>query len=263
MRRTRCLIVLALAGLLAVAPASAKEDDPPTPNDQAKAFAKDFKNTYKKMPIGDLIAELDKLIEFYKNKDVDDTRVRKDIVTCLTKVALMKDVDVVAHLMKKCGELDGGVVNIVVMVIQKELKKRVADDRIYEPAFETLGKLRSENPKIVKTLTDLLKYKENDVVALAAYALSHYGPASGRVRKDIFKELLNQFEGVYSQSQASNENAKRKWTVAGEDVMRALNQLSVPPRTEGDFANPIRARGWYNQFKKASWAPKPTKPEDK
>lgn len=256
MRHIRSLLVLLLIGLLAAAPSAAKEDDPPTPNQQAKAFAKDFKSGYKKMPIGDLIAEIDKLIEFYKNKDVDDDRVRKDIVTCLSKAGLMKDVDVVAHVMKKCGDLDDGVVNLIAMVLQKELKKRVADDRIYEPALESLGKLHSENPKIVKILTDLLKFKENDIVALAAFALSHYAKASGRVRKDIFKELLNQFEGVYNSSQANNDNAKRKWTVAGEDVMKALNDLSVPPRTEPDFPNPGRARSWYNDFKKTSWEPK-------
>ena len=91
------------------------------------------------------------------------------------------------------------------------------------------------------------------MVAQAAYALSFYSKASGKVRRDIFEEILKQVEGVYAGSLSNNENQKRKWTVIGEDAIESLNKLSVPPRVDPDFPNPQLARKWFNKHKKKPW----------
>jgi LmbE family N-acetylglucosaminyl deacetylase len=42
---------------------------------------------------------------------------------------------------------------------------------------------------VTKVLTGYLKNKDNSVVAQACYAMSLYGGASGKVRKDFFEEI--------------------------------------------------------------------------
>jgi hypothetical protein len=248
------LLLLLTIGVLA-GPALAADEEEPTANDLAEEFAKEFKKTYKKLPEGELFDQINKLVEFLKNEQVDDKRARKALLDGLSRVSAVREKNVVAHVMKQCAELGEEVVGIVVNTLLKEIKKeRVPHEDVYENALDTLGKIRSENPKVVKTLTDLLKYKQDDVIARTAYALSFYVEASGRVRKEIFEELLKLFEGVYSSAQANPSGPmKNKWTIVGEDVMLALNKLSVPPRERADFPNPADARQWFNDHKKEPW----------
>ncbi len=225
----------------------------PTPNDEAKAFADQFLETMKKKSSAEIIEELDKVVAFYKNENVNDPKVKDSLVDCVAKATTANDKLVVAQAMKKCGEMDDKAVNIAVVTLQRELKAKVPDDRVYEAALEAIGKLRSESPAVLKVLMDLLKNKDDAVISRAAYAISLYEGASGKVRKELFEEVLKNSEGVYAGSQSNNENMKRRWTIIGDDIVLALNKLSVPPREGGDLSNPADARKWYNDHKKASW----------
>jgi hypothetical protein len=155
----------------------------------------------------------------------------------------------VAHLLTKCGEMDDGALGILIPTLQRELKQKTPDDVIYEAALDALGKLHSENKAATKTLTDLLKNKENSIVGRAAHAIAGYEGASGAVRKDLFEEVLKSSEGVFSGAQnPSNTTMVSKWNVIEQDVMEALNKLSRVKHKD-----PAAARQWFNDNKKRSW----------
>ncbi|MHC4862200.1 MAG: hypothetical protein ACYTDY_19135 [Planctomycetota bacterium] len=259
------MVRLAASSLIVLAvlfsPALAKdEEEPSTPNEQAIAFAKDFKGKLKKMGEPDILEAIDKLVAFYNQKEVDDKKAKKAILDAMAKAAGVRNSLVVAKVMQKCGEMDDGVLKILLGVLGRELKKKEPNDDIYESALESLGKLRSENPTAIKTLTDLLKYKKDEVVARAARAIASYEKASGKVRKGLFEEVLKQSEGVYSSAQGNNQPMERKWNIIGDDVMEALHKLSQPPRPNNvKFNNPAPARQWFNKNKKQPWDAKKKK----
>jgi len=254
MHRFRLALLLLLVFGFAASPLLAKDEEPLTPNEEAEAFAKAFKKTYKKLPESEMLASIDKVVAYYKNAEVDDKKVRKALIDAMGKASTVRDSVIVAHVMKQCGNMDTGAVRVILPTLARELKKKVPEDRVYGAALESLGKLHSEERAAVKTLTDLLKNKDDAIVARAAYAISGYKTASGKIRKELFVEVVKQSEGVYSSSMAQNENMKRKWTIIGDDVMEALNVLASPPLAEGTaFENPQKARSWYNDNKKISW----------
>ena len=249
---SRSLWLVGLALLVAAAPVFAAEEEP-SANDQAKDFCKQFKRVYKKRTSAQLTDDVDTIVAFMKNPDVNEKAPKKALLTAMERAASSKDATVRAYVVKKCAGLDETVSKLVLKILLIELKARIPEEDVYEAAFETLGKLKSERPEVTKALTDLLKNKDNSIVAQACYAISLYGGASGKLRKKFFEEVLKQSEGTYNSSQGADDNAKRRWTIMGTEAMDALNNLSVPPRTEADFSNPVRARSWYNKHKKMPW----------
>jgi hypothetical protein len=255
---------------LALLPTIAQGDDetPPPPkegeegggaeaeetlDEEAKTYVKDFKAGYKKQTSADLIASIDKIVEYIKNPRVKDEKVRGELVDCLGVLQGHNDKVVTAHLMRKCGVVGEDALKIVLAVLNRELKVKMPDDKVCEAALESVGKVKSESPAVTKLLTDLLKNKDDSVIARAAFTMSMYEGASGRIRKEFFEEVLKGSEGVYSKSQGGDEAMKRKWTIVGEDMVTALNKLSLPPRKAADFANPTEARKWFNDNKKLNW----------
>ena len=254
MRRFRFALLLLLAFGFAASPLLAKDEEPLTPNEEAEEFAKTFKKGYKKLPESEMLASIDKIVAYYQKPEVDDKKVRKALVDAMGKASTVRDTVIVAHVMKQCGNMGTDAVKVILPTLARELKKKVPEDRVYGAALESLGKLHAEDRTSVKALTDLLKNKDDAIVARAAFAIAGYKAASGNTRKTLFEEVLKQSEGTYSSSQAQNENAKRKWTIIGDDVMEALNVLASPPRPEGQaFENPPAARSWFNDNKKKPW----------
>jgi len=252
MTTLRPVWLLGLALLIAAAPVFAQEDEE-TANDKASAFCKNFKRVYKKRTASQLTDDVDTIVAFMQDPAVDEKSAKKALMGSLAKVAGSKDPAVRAYLVKKCAKLGDDVAKLVVKILQIELKARIPEEDVYEAAFKTLGKLKSERPDVTKVLTGYLKNKDNSIVAQACYAMSHYGGASGKVRKLFFEEVLKQSEGTYNSSQGNDDNAKRRWAIIGDDVMEALNNLSLPPRVRANFTNPSAARSWYNKNKKKSW----------
>jgi hypothetical protein len=248
----RSSLLVGLVLLMAGAPLLA-EDEEPTANEKASAFCKAFKRVYKKRTAAQLTDDVDTIVGFMKDPAVDEKGPKKALVGAMEKVAMSKDTSVRTYLVKKCSGLDESVAKLVIKILMKELAARIPEEDVYEAAFETLGNLKSERPEVTKVLIDLLKNKENSIVAQSCYAISLYGGASGKVRKKFFEEVLKQSEGTYNSSQGNDDNAKRRWTIIGDDVMEALNNLSLPPRTIANFSNPARARSWYNKNKKKPW----------
>jgi len=245
---------LILMILLLAAPGFAKGDEEPTASDKAEAYAKDFKKGYKKMTSAEQMEAVDKLVGFYVDKEVTEKGAKKALLEGLSKMTIVRDKNVVAHTMKKVAALGEASVKLVLPTLNRELGQKAPDESVYETALETLAKIRSENKLVIKTLTKLLKDKENEIVGLAARAIAGYGASSGKVRKELFEEVLKSTEGVYSGAQGQNQNLERKWNVIGDDAVDALSKLA-----HVKLSDPTVARKWFNDNKKKNWDPKPKK----
>jgi hypothetical protein len=253
MTRTIGITSLILMLLLATAPGFAKDEEP-TASEKAEDFAKEFKKGYKKMTSAEQMEAVDKLVAFYTDKNVDEKGAKKAILEGLSKTATVRDKSVVAHTMKKVAALGEDAVKLVLPTLNRELGQKAPDENVYETALGTLAKIASENKMVIKTLTKLLKDKENEIVGLAARTISGYAQSSGKVRKELFEEVLKATEGVYSGAQSQNQTLERKWNVIGDDVNDALSKLA-----HVKLSDPAVARKWFNDNKKKNWDPQPKK----
>lgn len=253
MNRFRAAL-LAVVVAFAAMPALRADDEPPTVNEQAEDYAKEFKKGYKKMSMAQLVEGVDKLVAYFNDEAVDDEDVKDDILDSMTRACTVRDPVVVAHTMKKfadlklVGEFNLDVARVVGKTLDRELAQKVPNDTVYEAALETLGKLHVENRAVTKQLTDLLTHKDYPVIARAARAIAGYAGAGGETRKELFEEILKASEGTYSSAQANDNNAKRKWNVIGDDVMDALAKLS-----NVNYDSPILYRQWWGDAKKENW----------
>jgi len=247
------ILALVLALFLSALPAFAADEEP-TASEKAEAFAKAYKKGMKKMTSAEQMEGVDRMVADFMNKEVTEKGARKAIRESLSKTTIVKDKTVVAHVMKKVEALGEDAVVLILPALQRELAKKAPEESIYETALETLGKIRSENKAVIKLLTKLLKDKENEIVGLAARTIAGYAEASGRVRKELFEEVLKSTEGVYSGAQSQNQTLERKWNVIGDDVVDALSKVA-----HVKLADPALARKWFNDNKKKSWDPKPKK----
>ena len=245
---------LILMMFLLVAPGYAKEDEEPSASDKAEAYAKDFKKNAKNMTSSEQMEAIDKLVGYYTDKAVTEKGAKKAIMDGLSKMTVVRDKNVIAHTMKKVAAMGEDSVKLVLPTLNRELTQKAPDESVYEAALATLAKIRSENKLVIKTLTKLLKDKENEIVGLAARAIAGYEGSSGKVRKELFEEVLKSTEGVYSGAQGQNQTLERKWNVIGDDAVDALSKLA-----HVKLADPAVARKWFNENKKKNWDPKPTK----
>jgi HEAT repeat protein len=156
--------------------------------------------------------------------------------------------DVVVHTVKVLGQTDENALKYLDSVLKSALKAKTPQVERYEACFEALGKIAS--PKSIKTLTDYLKYKEDDVIAQAARALEGYKDAKGAYRKEIFEELLKISEGLYNSAQQNTTSPQaKKWRIIGNSMMDAMKKVS----RKTDLTNPQDARRWFNEVKKQNW----------
>lgn len=236
--------VLAFA---APVPAFAADETPPSVDEQAADFVKEFKKNARKLSEGELIQGVDKLAEYYKSPEVEE-KTKKDVLEGIEKACGVREATVIVHVLRTCGDLGEETLKIVLPVVSKEVDAKEPRVEVYEEGLKSLGKIHSENKLAIKILTDLLKHNEPTIVMHAIRALGGYAPASGEVRKELFEEVLKASEGTYSASQGTDQNAKRKWNVIGDDVKETLTKLSGVA-----IETPVQARSWFNDNKKKSW----------
>lgn len=245
---------LILVLLLPAAQVLAKADKEPTASEKAEDYAKDFKKNMKKMTSAEQMEAVDKLVGYWTDKDVTEKGAKKAILEGLSKTTGVRDKNVVAHTMKKVVALGEDSIKLVLPTLNRELGQKAPDESVYEAALATLAAIHSENKLVTKTLTKLLQDKESEIVGLAARTLAGYADASGKVRKELFEEVLKSTEGVYSGAQSQNQTLERKWNVIGDDVVDALSKLS-----HVKLSDPAQARKWFNDNKKKNWDPQPKK----
>ncbi len=243
-------------------PEPPKPPPPPTP-EEVKEFVKQYEETLKKMSDEDAIAGVQKARGWYANPGTDPDS-KKAILGLMAKVAEQKSKE--ALLEAACKALadfgDSGVA-LLKFVVDRGLSQKVPPVGAVRAGIASLGKIASPKPADVKFLTELLK-KEGEFIVDAAGALAGYEKGPGAVRKEIFGELLTMSEGVYSKSEANDQNFKRKWNTWGSEVVEAMRKVShtnwqKPPEFR-KFANDKGKGGGKNPL---TWAdPPPAEPKE-
>jgi hypothetical protein len=112
----------------------------------------------------------------------------------------------------------------------------------------SLGKTKVE--KSVDTLIKLLSNKDATVQAATAEALANYDGSDYKVRKDIFKEVLQALMGVHNRVKAdvNDRIAQERYDVIAAPMITTLQVLSGH-----DERQPDSWQRWWNKNKKRNW----------
>ncbi len=114
----------------------------------------------------------------------------------------------------------------------------------------------SSDPDAAEALTDLLKDREDRVIAAAAEAAGAYRYAKEGLRKDLFKAILDIYESTWNVKNSVNPDdktgkrrAERRWEIVADAMERTLQLLSNVTQPD-----PPSWRRWWNKNKKDRWA---------
>jgi hypothetical protein len=229
----------------------------------AAQYMKDLKGQLSKIADADAKAAIKKLVEFWKDKEVSDD-TRKAIPDLLQHFGQEEKTLVAIDAIDGLGECGASPVAApskdqaapypgtapVLAILDRTLKAKEPSVDIYGSCLRALKKLADQKGPALKALTDLLKYKLDDVVGKAADALGGYKDAPGKLRRDLLEELIKETEGTCSQAKdPKNAGQVRKWNIISANVMNSINALSGQK-----FKDVQEARKWFNDHKKdKSW----------
>ncbi len=245
--RTQLLALAAVLGLSLAAAFAGPQDEPapPTKDDTAKEYIDGVKKELGKQDGEAARIASTRLLEIWRDGEIS-ADAKKEVPDLIEKIADSKDENAAVAGIEGLQSMGGeDAAKSLKKVVEKALKAKEPPVQIYSAALKALGVLRNEDAKIVDLLVKLLKHQDHDVVGKAAGALAGYGPASGKLRKELLEEVIKQSEGVYTASNNNDQNAKRKWNIIQSGIMKALNALSGQ-----SFKDPAEARQWYNDHKK-------------
>ena len=113
----------------------------------------------------------------------------------------------------------------------------------------------STDPAGVETVLDLLRDRDDTVIAAAADAAGAYRYAKESVRKDLFKTIMGIYVSTWNlknsvdpELKVQKRRAEDKWEIVEKPMERALQLLSNT--TPND---PPAWRRWWNKNKKKKW----------
>ena len=120
--------------------------------------------------------------------------------------------------------------------------------RLQARLAESLGK--TEDVRGVDTLMDLLKNKDGEMQAAGADALGYYSAAEEKVRKEIFKGLLDVMMGLKAEKDLDPQDiaAQDRWNLIQGPFLASLKKI-----TGHDENDPEGWQRWWNKNKKADW----------
>jgi len=114
----------------------------------------------------------------------------------------------------------------------------------------------SADPAGVDALLDLFHDREDRVLAAAAEAAGAYRYAKESIRKDLFKGILDIYEGTWNIKNAikpelkvEKRRAEKRWEVIEAAMERSLQLLSNETAPD-----PPSWRHWWNKNKRDRWA---------
>ncbi|MBI1848862.1 MAG: HEAT repeat domain-containing protein [Planctomycetes bacterium] len=247
-----------LAAILAGSPAFA-QSAPATPKDQGGKPAADSPEktrletslTAAETALKDKDADgatkaLIDLGDIYKNVKLED-KDKKRIVESVGKFLRSSEAKVQKSGAEALGNMGSdGAKYLKAALGDKDLKENDRKE-VRLAVVESLG--RTKDPSESKTLLNLLKDKDSDVIAAAARGLGHYNDAKEGVRKDIAKEMINILDSAYNgANDPKNTTAIKKFDVIRDPMMTALNSI-----TGHTVNNAGEWRKWYNDNKNNKW----------
>ncbi|MCE9637244.1 MAG: hypothetical protein K8T90_16180 [Planctomycetes bacterium] len=257
--RTSALAALlagsAVFATVAPSPAPARADDAPKvdakPSEEKSAEAAkaidDIKAKMAKPEEAESKAAITKLVTIWKDGTVSDA-AKKPVPDLLEHFGREFDMPAVATAaLDGLGELGPAAAGKPLReIVGKAVDAKNPPTEIVSSGLRAMKKVADPSKATTGFLLDLLKRKENDVVAKAADAVSGYKDAAGDVRKGLMEEVLKTGESVFAASRdGKNSAAVAKWNAIQGGVMAALKALSGQ-----NLADPLAARKWYNDHKK-------------
>lgn len=111
-----------------------------------------------------------------------------------------------------------------------------------------LGNTKDEDA--VDDLTDVLSHHEPQIQAAAAEALQQFAGSDSKVRKVIFKEILDQLSLVKNSLDINQTDpiVRQRYDAIAGPMLRSMQDLSG--HEEND---PMAYRSWWNDNKKRDW----------
>ncbi len=256
--------------LLSLAPAPLSAAAPPPPPAPRAVEAQDEEIVDKRPVIKELLGNLkehigkrgeqdneavqviDKLLsEYPRCGPKDRSSITKGIGKCFDQKRRPLSEDVPNNKLYMAaavclGEMGTEAAPVLVKYIgHKRHKKNLSLQRAL---ILSLGKVK--DPKSIKTLLDLLKNKDNVVIAAAAEALGEYKGAPQKIRKEAFNELLKLLTTIKALKDGDmNDIASRdKYDVIAAPITTSLQLLSGH-----DARKPEDWQRWWNKNKKKDW----------
>ena len=114
----------------------------------------------------------------------------------------------------------------------------------------------SADPAGVETLLDLMRDKDDHVIAAAAEAGGAFRYAKEATRKDLFKTILDIYVSTWNLKNAvkpelktQKRRAERKWEIVEAPMEKSLQLLSNVTQK-----SPPEWRRWWNKQKRKRWA---------
>jgi len=130
--------------------------------------------------------------------------------------------------------------------------KRFRKDEVYKEAYlaiiRALGTTKSERE--AKTLMDLLKDKDNYVIAAAAEGLGNYTDVKQTTRKRVAEALIKTLDSAFNAAEADPRNTtlQKKYEVIGGPLFTSLQKV-----TGASVGSAPEWRKWFNDNKKKNW----------
>ena len=217
----------------------------PTPDEVATAYLDELKAKIGKQAGPAAEATATKLVDMWKDEALSED-TKKPIPGYLQKIAGQKDEAAGAAGVTALAELGPDhATKTITKILGKALKAKEPSKPLYKACLAALGTMADPGKSATKTLVDLLKYKDYDVINAAAHALAGYEKSPGKLRRDLLEDVIKLNEGTFTASKGSDNNAKTKWNVIQGGVMNAIRKLS-----KQNLRDPEEARKWFNDNKK-------------
>jgi HEAT repeat protein len=239
-----------------IPPLFSSQDDPkdlPDKRDEVKALVSKLKGHAKARGRQDneAISVIDELVGEFENSGLKDrATIAKEIGNTLREKR--KEVDGVIDnklfiaSAVALGRMGPESVKVIDGWIGQKTHKK--DIELQAVLIRSLGMTKS--PGGVKTLQGLLKHHEARIQAAAAEALGNFGEIELKVRKDIFKEVLQVLTSVRNRLDADLNDliARERYDVIAAPMITTLQVLSGH-----DERDPTAWQRWWNKNKKKDW----------
>jgi HEAT repeat protein len=184
--------------------------------------------------------------DIYKNVKLED-KDKKRIVEVVGKFLKSPDSKVQKSGADALGNMGADGAKLLKAALSEKDLKENDKKEVRIAVIENLGRTKETSES--KTLLNLLKDKDNDIIAAAAKGLGNFHDAKESVRKDIAKEMINILDSAYNgANDPKNTTAVKKFDVIRDPMMSSLSAI-----TGASQANAGDWRKWYNDHKNSKW----------
>ena len=141
-------------------------------------------------------------------------------------------------------------------------KKKARDEKEEElQAHAILALSQMRDPKHVRRIGDMTKHKSTMVARAAYEGFVHYGPAKGKVRKEIAELLMKRLDAEYpTANQDGNVSGAQKvrWNALSPVIVKTMQSVC----RENTIVDIENWREWWGENKRSRTVWKDKKPED-